>query len=311
MSAIDKCIDGRTRDLGGGFTVRRVLPAAGQQMIGPFIFFDHMGPTDFPAGTTIDVRPHPHVALATVTYLFDGEILHRDSLGFRQEIHPGDVNWMVAGRGIVHSERTTARSLGRPTRMHGIQSWVALPDGREDDPPSFHHHPHATLPVLETPGGARLCVIAGEAFGRRSPVETAWPTLYVDAALPCEAGFELTADHEERAIYVADGDVQVDGETVTAGRLALLSPGRTVGIANRGGHAARAMLLGGARFPTPRHVWWNFVASSRERIERASRAWGERDRSVFPDVPGDEQEFIPLPQAPPGAAEAPSRAAPN
>ena len=311
MSSIEKRIDGRARDLGDGFTVRRVLPAGGQQMVGPFIFFDHMGPTDFPAGRTINVRPHPHVALATVTYLFDGEILHRDSLGCRQEIHPGDVNWMVAGRGIVHSERTTPRSLERPTRMHGIQSWVALPDGHEDDAPSFHHHPYATLPVLQTLEGARLCVIAGEAFGRRSPVATPWQTLYVDAALPCDARFELTADHEERAIYVADGDVQVDGETVTTGQLALLAPGRTVEIANRGSHAARAMLLGGARFPTPRYIWWNFVASSRERIERAKQAWGERDRALFPDVPGDEQEFIPLPDAPASTPAPPSRAAPN
>jgi redox-sensitive bicupin YhaK (pirin superfamily) len=311
MSAIEKLVEGRARDLGEGFTVRRVLPAAGQPMVGPFVFFDHMGPTDFPAGRTINVRPHPHVALATVTYLFDGEILHRDSLGCRQEVHPGDVNWMVAGRGIVHSERTTPRSLARPTRMHGIQSWVALPDGREDDPPSFHHHPQATLPLLETLEGARLRVIAGEAFGRRSPVETAWPTLYVDAALPCEARFELTADHEERAVYVAEGDLQLDGATLATGQLALLAPGRTVAIANRGSRAARAMLLGGARFPTPRHLWWNFVASSRERIERARTAWGERDLAVFPQVPGDDQEFIPLPEAPPAAPEAPSRVAPN
>lgn len=311
MNAIDKRIEGRLRDLGDGFSVRRVLPAGGQQMVGPFIFFDHMGPADFPAGRTINVRPHPHIALATVTYLFEGEILHRDSLGCRQEIHPGDVNWMVAGRGIVHSERTTPRSLERPTRMHGIQSWVALPDGHEDDAPAFHHHPGATLPVLHTPDGARLCVIAGEAFGRRSPVATVWPTLYVDAAVAPDAHFELTADHEERAVYVAEGEIQIEGQALGTGQLAVLAPGRTVGIHNRGGHAARAMLLGGARFPTPRHIWWNFVASSQERIERAKLAWAERDRRVFPDVPGDEQEFIPLPETPAGARVAPSRAAPN
>lgn len=311
MSVIDKRIEGRARDLGDGFTVRRVLPAAGQQMVGPFIFFDHMGPADFPAGRTINVRPHPHVALATVTYLFDGEILHRDSLGCRQEIHPGDVNWMVAGRGIVHSERTTPRSLERATRMHGIQSWVALPDGHEDDAPAFHHHPGSTLPVLQTLEGARLRVIAGEAFGRRSPVTTVWPTLYVDAALAADARFELTADHEERAVYVAEGEVCLDGEPVATGVLALLEPGRTVEISNRGGRAARAMLVGGARFPTPRYIWWNFVGSSRARLEQAQRDWGGRDRSVFPDVPGDEQEFIPLPETPLVTPAAPSRSAPN
>jgi redox-sensitive bicupin YhaK (pirin superfamily) len=311
MSHVERLIEGRSRDLGDGFTVRRVLPAAGQQMVGPFIFFDHMGPVDFPAGQTINVRPHPHVALATVTYLFDGEILHRDSLGFRQEIHPGDVNWMVAGRGIVHSERTTPRSLAQPTRLHGIQSWVALPDGREDDAPGFHHHPAATLPRLETPEGVRLCVIAGEAFGRRSPVATAWPTLYVDAALPAGASFELPADHEQRAVYVADGAVEIDGEPVAAGQLSMLTPGETVRVRSIGGTATRAMLLGGARFPTPRYVWWNFVASSRERIERAQRDWRERDLAVFPTVPGDDQEFIPLPDTPLAAPVAPSKVAPN
>ena len=311
MSAIEQLIEGRGRDLGDGFSVRRVLPAAGRQMVGPFIFFDHMGPADFPAGRTINVRPHPHVALATVTYLFEGEILHRDSLGFRQEIHPGDVNWMVAGRGIVHSERTTPRSLERATRMHGIQSWMALPDGHEDDAPAFHHHPGATLPALQTLDGARLRVIAGEAFGRRSPVATVWPTLYVDAALPVDARFELNADHEERAIYVAEGEASVDGEAVATGQLALLAPGRTVEVRNRGSRAARAMLLGGARFPTPRYIWWNFVASSRERLERAKQDWGTRDLAVFPDVPGDEQEFIPLPDAPTNAPTPPSKAAPN
>jgi redox-sensitive bicupin YhaK (pirin superfamily) len=295
MGHIEELIDGRRRDLGDGFTVRRVLPAAGRQMIGPFIFFDHMGPVDFTAGPTINVRPHPHVALATVTYLFDGEILHRDSLGSRQEIHPGDVNWMIAGSGIVHSERTTPRSLAQPTRMHGIQSWVALPDGEEDQAPGFHHHPAATLPLLQTPEGVRLCVIAGEAFGRRSPVATAWPTLYVDAALPPGGSFELPADHEQRAVYVADGSLEVDGEAVATGQLALLAAGETVRMRAQGGHAARAMLLGGASFPTPRHIWWNFVGSSRERIEAAKTAWSDRDRARFPDVPGDELEFIPLP----------------
>ena len=311
MSHVERRIEGRSRDLGDGFTVRRVLPAAGRQMVGPFIFFDHLGPVDFPAGPTINVRPHPHVALATVTYLFDGEILHRDSLGFRQEIRPGDVNWMVAGRGIVHSERTTPRSLAQPTRLHGIQSWVALPDGHEDDAPSFHHHPAATLPLLQTPEGVRLCVIAGEAFGRRSPVATVWPTLYVDAALPTGASFELPADHEERAVYVADGAAEVDGEPVAAGQLALLAPGETVRVRAIGATATRAMLVGGARFPTTRHIWWNFVASSPGGSRRRKPRGACATASMFPDVPGDEREFIPLPDTPVTAPTAPSKAAPN
>ncbi len=295
MNSISRLVDGRPRDLGEGFVVRRVLPAAGQQMLGPFIFFDHFGPTEFPAGPTINVRPHPHVALATVTYLFEGEILHHDSLGFTQQIHPGDVNWMIAGRGIVHSERTTPRSLRQPTRMHGIQSWVALPNGQEDDAPAFHHHPAATLPVLETAEGVRLCIIAGEAFGRRSPVNTAWPTLYVDVAMPTGVSFELPPDHEERAVYIAAGRAEVDGAAVGAGQLAVLESGATVRIRSIDGSPTRAMLAGGARFPSSRQIWWNFVSSTRERIEAAKRDWRVRDRSRFPDVPGDADEFIPLP----------------
>ncbi|MFO1425432.1 MAG: pirin family protein [Steroidobacteraceae bacterium] len=303
-----RLVEGRARDLGDGFFVRRVLPAGRLRMVGPFIFFDHMGPSDFAPGPTINVRPHPHVALATVTYLFDGAILHRDSLGSLQEIAPGDVNWMIAGRGIVHSERTAPRSLAAPTRLHGIQSWVALPDGREDDAPAFHHHPAATLPMLETADGVRLRVIAGEAFGRRSPVATAWPTLYVDALLPAGATFELPAEHEERAVYVAEGALLVGGaaaeasaadrpvaagEPVAAGQLALLDPAGPVTLAATA--TTRAMLLGGARFPTPREIYWNFVGSTSARIEAAKAAWRAQDRRVFPLVPGDDAEFIPLP----------------
>jgi redox-sensitive bicupin YhaK (pirin superfamily) len=307
VSGIARVIDGRPRDLGEGFVVRRVLPAAGQRMIGPFIFFDHLGPVRFAPGPTINVRPHPHIALATVTYLFSGEILHRDSLGSLQEIHPGDVNWMVAGRGIVHSERTTPRSLREPTALHGIQSWVALPDGHEDCEPAFAHHPAASLPLLETAGGARLRVIAGEAFGRRSPVATAWPTLYVDVLLPAGCAIELPADHEERGIYIAEGTVSAGAVGMTrdaaapgatpllTGQLALLEPGCTVRLE---AHAdSRVMLLGGARFPTSRDIWWNFVASSAARIETAKLDWARQDLGRFPKVPGDEAELIPLPGA--------------
>lgn len=284
---IEHTIDARVRDL-GGFSVRRVLPAPGRRMVGPFIFFDHIGPTDLAPGHGIDVRPHPHIALATVTYLYAGTFMHRDSLGSAQEIHPGDVNWMTAGRGIAHSERTPATLRARGSHIHGIQSWVALPDGQEDIAPAFTHHPAASLPHLVV-DGCDLRVIAGEAYGRRSPVEVLWPTLYVDASMPAGAVLELPADYTERAVYVADGGIEVDGEPLPATRLALLARGVTVTL--RAQHHSRVMLLGGEPLPTPRHIWWNFVSSSRERIEQAKRDWAE---GRFAPVPG-ETEFTPLP----------------
>jgi hypothetical protein len=294
MSVIEQRIAGRRRDL-GGFSVRRILPAGGLRMLGPFVFLDHMGPVDLPPGPLVNVRPHPHIALATVTYLFRGEMLHRDSLGSHQEIRPGDVNWMVAGRGIVHSERSTPAAIRDGMHLHGLQSWFALPDEHEDDPPSFAHHPAATLPLIETPDGARLRIVAGEAFGRRSPVATLWPTLYVDAALPPGSSLELPAEHEQRGIYVADGELCVDGEPspVKTGELAVLQPGTTARL--RAAHESRAMLIGGRGFALPREIEWNFVASTRERIEQAKRDWREQNLARFPKVPGDDQEFIPLP----------------
>jgi len=285
--SIEALIAGRAREI-DGFAVRRVLPAATRPMIGPFVFLDHMGPAALPAGRGLDVRPHPHIALATVTYLFSGVILHRDSLGFSREIHPGDVNWMTAGRGIVHSERSPPEARASGPFLDGLQSWVALPDGFEDVEPGFFHHPAASLPVLEM-GGVVLRVIAGEAFGRQSPVATLWPTLYVDAVLPAGGAIEVPPDYTERAVYVASGALEVDGTVIPTGSLAVLEAGRSVRL-----HAvtsSRAMLLGGERFPTPRYLWWNFVASSRERIERAKRDWVE---GRFGSVPG-ETEFIPLP----------------
>ncbi len=296
MNVTDQRIEGRARDL-GGFSVRRVLPAAGLRMLGPFVFLDHMGPVDLPPGPHINVRPHPHIALATVTYLFHGEMLHRDSLGSHLEIRPGDVNWMVAGRGIVHSERSTPAALRDGMHLHGLQSWVALPDGHEDDAPSFAHHPAATLPLIETPGGVTLRVVAGEAFGRRSPVETLWPTLYVDAAMPPGSSLELPAEHEQRGVYVAQGELRIEGEAapLAAGGLAVLRGGVTARL-----HAlchARVMLIGGRGFARPREIEWNFVGSTRERIEQAKRDWREQDLARFPKVPGDDQEYIPLPDA--------------
>jgi len=284
---IHHLIEGRQRDL-GGFSVRRVLPAAGTQMVGPFIFFDHMGPAVFASGAGVDVRPHPHISLATVTYLYAGALLHRDNLGFVREIRPGDVNWMTAGTGIAHSERTPPGERATGAQLHGLQSWVALPDGHEDDPPSFHHHPAATLPELRV-GNAELRVIAGEAFGRRSPVHVVWPTLYVDVSLPEGAEFELPPDYSEQAVYVSEGQIDIDGAATAATQLAMLDGGEATRI--RALRTSRLMLLGGERFPTPRFIWWNFVSSSRDRIEQAKRDW--RDGRFTP-VPG-ESESIPLP----------------
>lgn len=286
---IEHLIEGRARDL-GGFSVRRVLPSGVRQMVGPFIFFDHMGPSVFAPGAGIDVRPHPHIALATVTYLYSGAILHRDNLGSLQEIRPGDVNWMTAGTGIAHSERTPDSLRAAPSHLHGIQSWVALPDGHEDVPPAFDHHPAASLPHLVV-DGCDLRVIAGEAFGRRSPAATLWPTLYVDVAMPAGAELEIPEEHEDRALYVSDGEIGIDGTTVGTAQLAILESGSSVRV--RALRNSRVMLLGGEKFKTPRYIWWNFVASSKDRIENAKQRWAGGE---FAQVPG-ESEFIPLPEA--------------
>ncbi len=280
-------VSARPRDL-GGFGVRRALPAEGRQMVGPFIFFDHLGPAQFDPGHGIDVRPHPHIALATVTYLFSGSLEHRDSLGNVREIRPGDVNWMTAGRGIAHSERTPRAARAAGEKIHGIQSWVALPDGREDVDPDFTHYPASVIP-RRTLDGVELSVVAGEAMGLRSPVVTLWPTLYVHAQFPPGAVLEVPAEHEERAVYVANGQLDIDGRKIGEGQLAVLEPSRTVRL--RAEQEARAMLLGGNRFPTPRYIWWNFVASSQERISQAKERWANRQ---FAPVPG-ETEFIPPP----------------
>jgi hypothetical protein len=296
MTSIATLIRGRATDLGGGLAVLRALPQAALRSVGPFVFVDHFGPSDFAVGQGLDVRPHPHIGLATVTWLFDGEIVHRDSLGTVQPIAPGDVNWMVAGRGIVHSERTAPAKRAVPGRLHGMQTWIALPAEHEDHAPAFEHHPAHTLPVIER-DGVRLTVIAGHAFGARSPVGVFSPTLYCALELAAGARFVLTAEHEERALYVASGAVTVDGEPLTRGAFAVLSPGLDVTLS--ADPAAQLMLLGGAPLG-PRHLWWNFVSSSRERIEAARGAWaayapaaGSPDGRFAP-VPS-EHEFIPLP----------------
>jgi redox-sensitive bicupin YhaK (pirin superfamily) len=283
-------IDPRPRDL-GGFTVRRLLPAAGSRMVGPFIFLDHMGPAIMERGSGMDVRPHPHIALATVTYLFEGEIVHRDSLGNELAIHPGDVNWMLAGRGIVHSERSSAEERARGVRLHGIQSWVALPTAHEEDAPAFVHHPARTLPRLRQ-GGAELTVIAGTGYGAESPVGVRSPTLYVDARLGRGAHLTVDGTHPQRAVHVAEGTVEIGGRRLGAGVMAILRSGAEVTV--QADAPARVMLLGGAALDGERHIWWNFVSSSRERIERAKDDWRS---GRFGKVPGDEKEFIPLPES--------------
>jgi redox-sensitive bicupin YhaK (pirin superfamily) len=280
----------RTHDI-GGFEVRRALPAKQRQMVGPFIFFDQMGPGEFLTGQGVDVRPHPHIGLSTVTYLFEGEILHRDSLGTEQPIAPGDVNWMTAGAGIAHSERTAAPRRAAPHRLAGIQSWVALPKDREEVAPDFAHHPGASLPVIED-RGTRLRLIAGEGWGQRAPVAVASELFYADAVLAPGASVPLP-EHEERGAWVMEGEVAVGGVTFGAGRMLVFRAGDALAL-RAGAQGARLLLLGGAAMDGPRYLYWNFVSSSRERIEAAKQGW-MRDRMGLV-VPGDAEEWIPLPE---------------
>jgi len=277
-----------TKDL-GGFEVRRLLPASSRKMIGSFIFFDHMGPARFPPGRGIDVRPHPHIGLATVTYLFEGSILHRDSLGTVQRIDPGDVNWMTAGNGIVHSERSPQADRAAGSPLHGIQTWVALPRKDEQTQPSFTHLPKKVLPTVSDKG-VEMRVIAGTAFGQRAPTPVFSDTLYVAADLAPGSKIGLPAEHEERGVYVVSGDVTVAGATIAPLHVAALPPGGIVEI--EATSPARLMLFGGARMDGDRHIWWNFVASSRELMEEAKQRWREQR---FPPIL-DETEFIPLPE---------------
>ena len=288
--AIEMVVYARPRDL-GGFTVGRALPSPARMLVGPFIFFDHMGPVDFVPGTGVDVRPHPHIGLATVTYLFEGEMLHRDSLGSEQFIHPGDVNWMVAGRGIVHSERISDERRSNGQKLHGIQAWVALPADAEAGEPAFYHHPVSSLPLIERPG-VRMRLIAGNAYGERSVVPVASPTFYLDVQLEAAASLVLPDDHEERAFYLVDGRVSVGDREYEPRTLAVARPGATVTISAL--EPSRLMLLGGAHLGE-RFIEWNFVSSSQEKIAAAKQAWQAR---AFPVVPGDELEFIPLPSPP-------------
>jgi redox-sensitive bicupin YhaK (pirin superfamily) len=287
---IDTVLIPRTHDL-GGFEVRRALPTQDRRMVGPFIFFDQMGPGEFLAGGGLDVRPHPHVGLATVTYLFEGEIMHRDSLGSVQAIRPGDVNWMTAGSGIAHSERTDKAQRTHSNRLFGIQSWIALPQSQEEAAPAFAHHPMATLPMLRD-RGASVRLIAGEAWGERSPVAALSPMFYADVALDTNAVVPLPQEHAERAAYVVEGAVDISGERFEPGGMLIFRPRDGLALRAVGG-PARLLVLGGAPMDGPRHLFWNFVSSRRERIEQAKADW---KAGRFAKVAQDSQEFIPLPE---------------
>jgi redox-sensitive bicupin YhaK (pirin superfamily) len=287
--AIDLVIVPRSVDL-GGFAVRRALPHVKRRMVGPFIFFDHFGPVEFRTGQGIDVRPHPHIGLATVTFLFDGEIMHRDSLGSAAAIHPGDVNLMTAGRGIVHSERTAPDHRAGGQRLHGVQLWLAMPAADEEIDPTFAHHDQAELPVVAGDGKI-VRVVIGNLYGKRSPVPTLTDTILADAALMPGAVLPIDADTQERALYVVAGEIDAAGDRFAAGRLIVFRPGDAMTVT--AASEARVILVGGAALEGPRHIWWNFVSSRKERIEQAKADW---KLGRFDSVPGDEAEFIPLPE---------------
>jgi redox-sensitive bicupin YhaK (pirin superfamily) len=282
-------LTGHFKDLGGGFTVRRLLPAVQRKSVGPFLFFDHFGPVNVQPSDEYDVRPHPHIGLATVTYLFSGAILHRDNLGSVQQIEPGAINWMTAGRGIVHSERRPPALATQNYVNHGIQLWAALPLGQEDCPPSFTHTPASAIAELAV-GDGTVRVLVGSAFGVTSPVATLSPTLYLDVQLPAGGVLELPALAQEMAVYAVDAAVQLDGQPLAEHTMAVLPPAASARL-QAGATEARLMVIGGAPLDAPRHIWWNFVSSNKERIVQAAQDW-EADQ--MGQVPGDT-ERIPLP----------------
>jgi redox-sensitive bicupin YhaK (pirin superfamily) len=286
--AIETIIVPRARDL-GDFEVRRALPSPKRQMVGPFIFFDQAGPAEFLTGAGLDVRPHPHIGLATVTFLFDGEIMHRDSLGNEIPIRPGELNLMSAGQGIVHSERTGKEMRRDEHKLFGIQSWVALPESHEEGDASFIHYGADDLPMLND-HGLSLRVIAGEFLGQKAPTQTAWPTLYVDVTMAAGSYLPLDATYEERGIYTLKGEITIAGDTFGPGQLLVFKPGDTITI--QAAADAHFQIIGGEPMDSKRYIWWNFVSSSKEKIEQAKEDW---KRGRFDIVPGDEADFIPLP----------------
>lgn len=288
--AIENLIIPRSSDI-GGFAVRRALPTAKRRLVGPFIFFDRMGPALLRAGEALDVKPHPHIGLSTVTYLFDGEIKHRDSLGTELVIEPGDINLMTAGRGIVHSERTPEKLRGHPLSISGLQTWLALPDDREEIDPAFAHTAKSLMPTFDASGASGRVVIGGLG-GLTSPVKTYSDTLYVDLTLAPGGSFPFDAEHEERAVYILSGEVEIAGDRFAADQLLVFRPGDQITL-SAGAAGCHLMLFGGAALNSKRYIWWNFVSSSKERIEQAKEEWRI---GRFDIVPGDEEEFVPLPE---------------
>lgn len=294
MDAIETLIVPRARDL-GGFEVRRALPAPKRQMVGPFIFFDQAGPAELLTGKGVDVRPHPHIGLGTVTYLYQGDFHHKDSTGADQVIRPGELNWMVAGRGVTHSERTSAAARQGLSSLFGIQTWIALPEEFEDVAPTFEHHDKETLPVLEE-NGVSVRLILGNAYGKVAPAKMMSETFYADVMLEAGKRLPLPDDHEDRGIYIVEGSISVAGQDYGPAQMMVFRPGDKITIA-AGETGARLMILGGETFSGPRYIWWNFVASSQERIEAAKEEWraGNWGKGQFDLPPDDRDEFIPLP----------------
>ncbi|MFC3124370.1 pirin family protein [Pseudoroseomonas globiformis] len=294
LDAIETLIIPRARDI-GGFEVRRALPAPKRQMVGPFIFFDQAGPAEFLTGRGIDVRPHPHIGLGTVTYLYRGDFHHRDSIGSDQVIHPGALNWMVAGRGVSHSERTSAAGRSGPHSLFGIQTWVALPNSHEDMAPVFEHHGKDALPVIQD-HGVSVRLILGSAYGENAPATMLTETFYADVKLDAGSRLPMPDEHEDRGLYIVEGSISIAGKNFDAGQMMVFRPGDKITVA-AGIQGARLMILGGATFGEPRYIWWNFVASSKERIEEAKAEWraGNWGKGRF-DLPiNDRDEHIPLP----------------
>jgi redox-sensitive bicupin YhaK (pirin superfamily) len=293
--SIETLIVPRARDL-GGFEVRRALPAPKRQLVGPFIFFDQMGPAEFIHDGGIDVRPHPHIGIGTVTYLYEGEFQHRDSLGTNQMIYPGEVNWMTAGRAITHSERTSPETRAGRHSLFGVQTWVALPEQHEQTDPAFEHHGNEALPLIEGEG-KEVKLILGNAFGERAPVSTFTEMFYADAVLQPGASLPLPDNHEDRGIYVISGSITVGRQDFEAGRMMVFRPGDAISV-RAGAQGARLMLLGGETLNGPRYIWWNFVSSSKALIEQAKEEWqrGDWQDGQFVLPPDDDDEFIPLPE---------------
>jgi redox-sensitive bicupin YhaK (pirin superfamily) len=294
LDSIETIIIPRARDL-GGFEVRRALPSPQRQMVGPFIFFDQAGPAEFVTGQGIDVRPHPHIGLATVTYLYQGEFQHRDSLGNDQMIYPGEVNWMIAGNGVTHSERTSEATRRKPHSLFGIQTWVALPESHEEIDAGFEHYGKEDLPFLQSEG-KEVRLVIGSAYGERAPTKAFSEMFYADALLAPGTLLPLPEEHEDRGVYVVNGSIEISGDPFESGQMMVFRPGDNITI-KAGPQGARMILLGGETLSGPRYIWWNFVASSKEKIEQAKNAWGQGDwvHGRFRLPPGDTDEFISLP----------------